>query len=282
LCLPIARQARLLGILYLENRLVTGAFTAGRLSVLELLASQSAISLENALLYSELEQKNAERRRAAQTLRASQETLQAIIDNSAAAIYLKDSEGRFLLANRHVGNLLCVPSEQLLGKTDADFFPAPVAQTVREHDRKVLAAGIPMEWEEEMPLADGLHTFLSVKFPLGRGPAPRSLCGISTDITERKEAERRIAFQAFHDPLTELGNRSLLTRDLTAEIDRTRHEDGVGSRSCAWTWTTSRTSTTRSATPSVISSSRSWRSASAPPSGRRTGSPATAATSSSS
>src|SRR5206468_9748952 len=50
LCLPILRQAELIGILYLENDLVTDAFTANRLTVLELLAAQVAISLENALL----------------------------------------------------------------------------------------------------------------------------------------------------------------------------------------------------------------------------------------
>ena len=196
LCLPIARQTRLLGVLYLENNLVAGAFTAGRLSVLELLASQSAISLENAMLYSDLEEENTERRRAECALEANQKTLHAIIDNSAAAMYLKDREGRFLLANRHVGNLLRVPSEHLLGKTDAEIFPAPVAETIRDHDRRVLEAGTPMEWEEEVPLADGLHTFLSVKFPLGEGNAPRALCGISTDITERKQAERAQRFLA--------------------------------------------------------------------------------------
>ncbi|MDC3955826.1 AAA family ATPase [Polyangium jinanense] len=189
LCLPIVRQTRLLGMLYLENNLVTGAFTAGRLSVLELLASQSAISVENAVLYSDLEEENTERRRAEQALKA-------IIDNSAAAIYLKDREGRFLLTNRHVGHLLRVPNEHLLGKTDADLFPAPVAEMIRDHDRKVLEAGAPMEWEEEVPLADGLHTFLSVKFPLGEGTASRTLCGMSTDITERKQAERAQRFLA--------------------------------------------------------------------------------------
>ncbi|WP_437893555.1 AAA family ATPase [Sorangium sp. So ce124] len=196
LCLPIVRHARQIGLLYLENNLVTGAFTPGRLSVIELLASQSAISLENALLYAELEQENAERRRAEQALKANQQMLQAIVDNSTAGIYLKDREGRFLLANRQVSTLLGVPSEQLLGSTDAEFFPAPVAEMIREHDRKVLEAGAPMEWEETVPLEDGLHTFLSVKFPLGEGAVPHRLCGISTDITERKRAELAERFLA--------------------------------------------------------------------------------------
>ncbi|WP_437945074.1 AAA family ATPase [Sorangium sp. So ce296] len=196
LCLPIVRQDRLLGLLYLENNLVTGAFTPGRLSVVELLASQSAISLENALLYAELEQENAERRRAEQALKTNQQILQAIIDNSPASIYVKDHRGRHLLANRHVSSTLRLPSEQIVGKTIADVFAAPLAAAIEDHDRRVLAAGVPMEWEEEVPLEDGLHTFLSVKFPLGEGPTPSALCGISTDITERKRAERAERFLA--------------------------------------------------------------------------------------
>jgi len=196
LCLPIARQTRLLGMLYLENSLVTGAFTPGRLNVLELIASQSAISLENSMLYSDLEQENTERRRAEEALKANQETLQAIVDNSAAAIYLKDPEGRFLLANRRLCDLLHVPKAHILGKTDAEILPASTAEIIRDHDRKVLEAGRPMEWEEEVPQSDGLHTFLSVKFPLGEGTAPRALCGISTDITERKHTERAQRFLA--------------------------------------------------------------------------------------
>ncbi|WP_129574045.1 MULTISPECIES: AAA family ATPase [Sorangium] len=196
LCLPIVRQARLIGLLYLENNLITGAFTPGRLSVIELLASQSAISLENAMLYAELEQENAERRRAEQALKANQEMLQAIVDNSAAGVYVKDYEGRYLLANRPVAALLGVPGEQILGKTDAELFPPPVAAALREHDRQVLEAGAPMEWEETVPLANGLRTALSVKFPLGQGAEPRAVCGISTDITERKRAEQAERFLA--------------------------------------------------------------------------------------
>ncbi len=57
LCLPILQQGKLLGMLYLENNLVEGAFTPARLKLLEILSSQAAISLENALLYRTLEQK---------------------------------------------------------------------------------------------------------------------------------------------------------------------------------------------------------------------------------
>ena len=55
LCLPIVKQAKLVGALYLENNLTPGAFTPDRVTVLQLLASQAAISLENAALYTDLQ-----------------------------------------------------------------------------------------------------------------------------------------------------------------------------------------------------------------------------------
>lgn len=61
LCTPILNKGQLIGILYLENNLTVSAFTANRLRILNLLASQAAISLENAQLYSNLEEKVAQR-----------------------------------------------------------------------------------------------------------------------------------------------------------------------------------------------------------------------------
>src|SRR5258706_15020931 len=59
LCLPLVKQAKLVGALYLENNLTPCTFTSGRTAVLELLASQAAISLENARLYSDLQHSEA-------------------------------------------------------------------------------------------------------------------------------------------------------------------------------------------------------------------------------
>ncbi|MCU0547588.1 MAG: AAA family ATPase [Oscillatoriaceae cyanobacterium Prado104] len=73
LCAPIINQGKLIGILYLENNLATGAFTADRLAVLNILSAQAAISLENAQLYQTLEQKVEER--TAQLARANAEIL---------------------------------------------------------------------------------------------------------------------------------------------------------------------------------------------------------------
>jgi PAS domain S-box-containing protein len=191
LCLPILRQAELVGLLYLENDLVTDAFTPDRLAVLELLAAQAAISLENARLYADLRRENREREQAEAALRESRALLQAVIDNTAASIYVKDLEGRFLLVNRCLAETVRWDRAALIGKTDYDLFPREQADAVRIVDAHVLAAGIPLEAEESVPLEGGeLHTYLSIKAPLtDRDGRIVGLCGISTDITERKRAE---------------------------------------------------------------------------------------------
>jgi PAS domain S-box-containing protein len=75
LCLPLVKQAKLVGALYLENNLTPRAFTSDRIAVLELLASQAAISLENAELYADLQQENADRKRVEEELRRSESFL---------------------------------------------------------------------------------------------------------------------------------------------------------------------------------------------------------------
>ncbi len=75
LCLPLVRQRESIGVLYLENNLAPRVFTPDRLAVLELLASQAAISLRNAHLYADLRQENRDRRKAEEELRQSSDAL---------------------------------------------------------------------------------------------------------------------------------------------------------------------------------------------------------------
>jgi signal transduction histidine kinase len=75
LCLPLIRQRELIGVLYLENNLAPNVFTTDRLAVLELIASQAAVSLKNAQLFVELQHENQERRKAEIELRQSTNAL---------------------------------------------------------------------------------------------------------------------------------------------------------------------------------------------------------------
>lgn len=131
-----------------------------------------------------------QRKRMEEALREGEERLQAILDNSTALIYVKDIEGKYILINAWFGILFDIGREEIKGKTDYDLFPAKTAEIFQAHDRTVLKARTPLDWEEVVLHPDGLHTYLSIKFPLyNRAGEPYAVCGISTDITERKLAE---------------------------------------------------------------------------------------------
>ncbi|BDC47843.1 hypothetical protein F183_A01590 [Bryobacterales bacterium F-183] len=123
--------------------------------------------------------------------------LQAILENSTAVIFMKDRGGRYLMANRRFEQLFGVGPEQVVGLTDHDIFPQELADTLRQNDLMVLEQGKSLAIEETVPDDDGGKTYLSVKFPL-RDPdgTISAVCGIATDITERKQlelAQRRLA-----------------------------------------------------------------------------------------
>ncbi|MBI2380528.1 MAG: MASE1 domain-containing protein [Gammaproteobacteria bacterium] len=123
-------------------------------------------------------------------LRDSEQSLQAILDNSPAVIYLKDLEGHFLLVNRQFETLFHLGREQIVGKDNHELFPRKAAELYHANDQAVAAAGKALQFEEWAHQDDGNHIYLSVKFPLRNGVgAIVGVCGISTDITERKRAE---------------------------------------------------------------------------------------------
>ena len=136
----------------------------------------------------------AARSRAEAALRESEERLRSILDNTSSVVYVKDLAGRYLMVSRRVEALLGRPRREIEGGTDYDLLPADLADAMAANDRRVLEAGRAMEFEEVLRYADGGdHTYISVKFPLvNRAGETYGICGISTDITERKRAEAEL------------------------------------------------------------------------------------------
>jgi len=124
---------------------------------------------------------------------ATSEHLQALVDNSTTCIYVKDAAGRYLMINRQYEVLFHVSRAEFVGRTDYDVFPKDIAQALRQNDLEVMERNEPIEFEEITPHDDGPHTYISIKVPL-RDEQGRveGICGISTDITQRLEAERQL------------------------------------------------------------------------------------------
>lgn len=128
----------------------------------------------------------------AEKLRALQ-LLAAIADNSSDAIFAKDREGRYLLANRAVERIVGKPGGQMLGQDDTFLFPQQ-AETIRANDRRVMDENRIDTCEETVATAAGERIFMTTKGPLHDAQGQVSgIFGISRDITERHLAARQLA-----------------------------------------------------------------------------------------
>ena len=151
-----------------------------------------------------------ERRAAEERLRNSEALYQSLVECLPQHIFRKDREGRFTFANTRFCNELGRPLAKVVGKTDADFFPADLAAEYRADDERVMSSGQMLEKVEEHVKPDGEKQYVQVvKIPLvdlaGR---VTGLQGIFWDITRQKrsEAELREAADALRAANAELRN----------------------------------------------------------------------------
>jgi PAS domain S-box-containing protein len=176
LCLPLVKQAKLIGVLYLENNLASHVFTPSRISVLEMLASQAAISLENARLYNDLREREARIRR--------------LVDSNIIGIIIWDFQGRIIEANQAFLDMLGYSREDLIsGRLRwTELTPAEWRDADERAGAKLKAAGTVQPREKEYLRKDGSR----VPVLLGAttfGDKQDEGVAYLLDLTERKRAE---------------------------------------------------------------------------------------------
>jgi PAS domain S-box-containing protein len=207
--LPLVRQGTLSGLLYLENTLASHVFTADRAVVLELLASQAAISLENTRLYSDLQEREARVRR--------------LFNANVIGIFTWDIDGRITDANEAF--------LEIVGYSVEDFHSGRVrwktlmpSEWNPADDRileDMMETGVASPFEGEYVRKDGTHVPVLVGAAVFEGQRAEGVAFI-VDLTDRKRAERmaRESERQFHEIQLQLAhaNRVATMGHLAASI----------------------------------------------------------------
>jgi len=176
LCLPLLNQSKLIGVLYLENNLSPRVFAAGRMTVLKLLASQAAISLENTHLYRDLAEREAKIRR--------------LVEADIIGIFIWNFEGEILEANDVFLRTVGYEREDLVsGRLQWTALTPP---ELRERDERALMditrTGSARPYEKEYIRRDGDRVSVMIGAATFEAGGKEGVAFV-LDLTERKRAE---------------------------------------------------------------------------------------------
>jgi PAS domain S-box-containing protein len=176
LCLPILRQSSLVGILYLENSLATHAFTPDRVQVLELLASQAAISLDNARLYADVRDSHARIRR--------------LVESNIIGIFFWDLSGSISDANEAFLDMIGYSRQDLLaGEVNWERMTLPEYKAIDERKvTEVRSTRTCTPYEKEFRRKDGSRVPVLVGAVLFDDTPDHGVAFV-LDLSERKQAE---------------------------------------------------------------------------------------------
>ena len=206
LCLPLLNQAKLSGVLYLENNLAPRVFTPDRIAVLRVLVSQAAISLENTRLYRDLEDREAKIRR--------------LVDANILGIVTWSLEGAILRSNEAFLRMLRyderdVATEHLQWR---DMVPPDWRERTDLALDEVVRTGTAQPFESEMFRKDGTRVPVLIGATLFQQGGKEGV-GFVLDLSEQKRAEAEI--RALKD---QLYKENLALRE---EVERTSMFDEI-------------------------------------------------------
>jgi PAS domain S-box-containing protein len=146
-------------------------------------------------------------------LQKSTRWLDAILDHSPVAIYVKGIDGRFVLANRKTETMLQRPPAEIVGRTASELIAPRLAEIYEANDRRVVAERRDLRFEEPAVHPKGISVWASTKFPLyDESGALYALCGISEDITERKTHEDELRLARLEAQRANLAKSEFLSR----------------------------------------------------------------------
>jgi PAS domain S-box-containing protein len=174
LCVPLVKQAKLIGVLYLENNLASHVFTPSRISVLELLASQAAISLENARLYKDLREREARIRR--------------LVDSNIVGIVIWDFQGRIIEANQAFLDIVGYAREDLASLRWTELTPAEWRDVDDQAFAELHTTGTVHPREKEYYRKNGSRVPVLVARALFEWNRDEGVAFV-LDLTERKHVE---------------------------------------------------------------------------------------------
>nr|WP_246738451.1 ATP-binding sensor histidine kinase [Bradyrhizobium sp. CCBAU 051011] len=209
MCLPLIKQAKLIGLLYFENSLTTHAFTPDRVAVLEMLAAQAAISLENTLLYRDLQEREARIRR--------------LVDSNIIGILFWDADGNISYANQAFLTMTGYSREELVSGAASWKEMTPAEYEIGDVQRidQLRLSGEVAPREKEFLRKDGSRIPVLVGSAAMAG-SPDQNVSFVLDLTERKraEAEARESERRYQEMQLELAhaNRVATMGQLTSSI----------------------------------------------------------------
>jgi diguanylate cyclase (GGDEF)-like protein/PAS domain S-box-containing protein len=169
-----------------------------------------------------------DRKHAEQSWKAERALFRAMIDQVPDYLFVKDTESRFVVANRAVAADIGLKPNDLIGKTDFELHPPDLARKFFNDEQMVISSQEPMiDIEEFVVDTAGTRKWLSTsKVPLRNDMNQvNGIVGVSRDVTDRKRAEDQIHFLAHHDALTGLPNRTLLADRLTQALLHAQRND---------------------------------------------------------